>query len=81
MKASRNGAPSAASVPESVEHSVEMVDNIDPADDTSPPGFVGLLTATQSEALTPGWYSMDARIKIGEFAIQTDSSVFASPIV
>ena len=65
LKAARNGQAPGDDAPDAAVFTVAFVDHHDPLNNASDPAWLCVLSAENSEALTPGTYVMDARVEIG----------------
>lgn len=75
MKKALNGRlPPGDGAPVDAELAVEYVDHIDAEDEDSLPGFIGELSAADSEGLDVATYALDARTEL-------DGDVAQTPIV
>lgn len=65
LKAARNEGAPGDDAPDAAVFTVSFVAHHNPDDGASDPAWLCVLSAQDSEALTPGSYVMDARIEIG----------------
>lgn len=72
MKRARYNQPPGDDAEIAAELDVQYVANIDPADETSPAGFVGVLTGDVTYPLPAGVYVMDARAELDGTPTYTD---------